>query len=293
MARLKRLAPRAAAMGFLLVAAWALLFPFLGAARRPPIIKDMPGQLCVVSLNVAKQENPTRVRQDLESAPCETVDIFLLQEVVGADGGPNVAEQVARELGYQSVFRAPAGVEDQGLAILSRFALDDPQIVPLKAFDLKFRSRRRFAVGVRAHTPLGELRLWNVHLDTRINPRERLDQLQPVLSAAAETEAPALIGGDLNTNRFHWLANIIPYPAPGSHVRTVRTAMEAIGFRTPFSDSLPTHRFLWQHLDWVFVRDLGTREAGTYPARYSDHEGIWTTLGPPVGGALGEAPAGR
>jgi endonuclease/exonuclease/phosphatase family metal-dependent hydrolase len=290
--RLKRLAPRAAAIGFALIAAWAVVFPFPGAARRPEVIKDMPGRLCVVSLNVAKEPDPARVREDLEGAPCETVDFFLLQEVVGAPAGPNVAEQVARELGYQAVFRAPAGVQDQGLAILSRFAMEDPEVVPLKAFDLKFRSRQRFAISARARTPLGELHVWNVHLDTRINPRERLDQLQPVLSAAAQTAAPTLIGGDLNTNRFHWLGNVIPVPSPGAHVRAVRTAMEEIGFRTPFPDSLATHRILGQHLDWVFVRNLATGDAGTYPARHSDHEGIWTTLSPSTA-ATEQAPPPR
>jgi len=227
---------------------------------------------------VAKESDPAKIQKDLSGGPCETVDIFLLQEVVSAAGDRSVADQVGKRLGYTVAFSTPAGVYNQGLAILSRFPLAESEVIPLKAFNLKFHTRKRFTLSAIAHTSAGDLRLWNVHLDTRINPAERLDQLEPVLRLAAETGGPALIGGDLNTTRFHWLANVIPYPWMESHAAAVRGAMAIIGFETPFADDTTTFPFLKQHLDWLFVRNIRTEDSGTFPTHYSDHQAIWATL---------------
>jgi endonuclease/exonuclease/phosphatase family metal-dependent hydrolase len=264
----------------ILVGAAALSWP--DAAGKGRMIPNHPDQLCVVSLNLAKEPDARKVREDLEKAPCETVDVFLLQEVVHGKDEPSVAEQVGRDLGYSVAFHPAApGVFDQGLAILSRFPLSEPAVTPLKTYDLKFRSRQRFTLSTVVHTPVADLHLWNVHLDTRINPAERVEQLDPVLRAAAGADRPGLIGGDLNTNRFHWLGNVLPYPALDSHAERVRKAMGSIGFQTPFADGTPTFPFLRQQLDWLYVRSVSVVDSGTFPARYSDHHAIWATLNVP------------
>jgi endonuclease/exonuclease/phosphatase family metal-dependent hydrolase len=136
-------------------------------------------------------------------------DVFLLQEVVDAGAESNSAANVARRLGYFTAFAAAApGAHDQGLALLSRYPLRDVQIRRLKRCDLGSRSGSRFALAATACTPWGDLRLWNVHLDTRINATERLEQLQPVIEEAARYTGPRLIGGGFNTNDVYWLRHL-------------------------------------------------------------------------------------
>lgn len=275
---MEKILNRAAVFGVLLIAGT------LGLASRPSPannrgrIQDRADRLCIVSLNLAKEPDAAKVRQDLENAPCRTVDVFLLQEVAREAGQPSVAEKAGTLLGYRAAFWAPPGVSDQGLAILSRFPLQEFRIIRLQAYDLKFHSRERFTLSTVAETPRGDLRLWDVHLDTRINPAERVEQLGPVLRAADTAKEPSLIGGDFNTIRFRWLGNVIPYPGVPSQVTAVRRAMAGIGFRTPFADGTSTFPFLQQHLDWLFGRDVTAVDSGTYPTRYSDHQAIWATF---------------
>lgn len=260
-----------------LILASAAIFSWPDAAGKRRILTSS-GQLCVVSLNLAKKRDARRILRDFQQAPCETVDVFLLQEVVHGKDKPSVAEELGRELGYSVAFR-PAAPEvfDQGLAILSRFPLGEAWVTPLKTYDLKFRSRRRFTLSTVVHTPAGDLRLWNVHLDTRINPSERVQQLEPVLRAAARADRPSLIGGDLNTNRFHWLGNVLPYPGLQSQAESVRDAMARIGFATPLNGTT-TFPFLWQQLDWLYVKGVDVLDSGAFPARSSDHHAIWAAL---------------
>ena len=104
-------------------------------------------------------------------------------------------------LGYFALFEPAApDVYDQGLALVSRYPFDEIDIKRLKACDLGYRCRNRFAVAARVRTPWGDLRVWNAHLDTRINAAERLEQLQPVIDEASRHTGPRLIGGDFNTN---------------------------------------------------------------------------------------------
>lgn len=89
---------------------------------------------------------------------------------------------MARRLGYFEAFAAAASdIHDQGLAVVSRYPICDVQIRRLKTCDLGSRSRTRFALAATVRTPWGDLRLWIVHLDTRINAAERVEQLQPVI----------------------------------------------------------------------------------------------------------------
>lgn len=192
-----------------------------------PPLHSTDRSISTVSLNIAKVADPRQVVDAIRSAPrLRDSDLYLLQEVRHEPGKPSVAEEAARALGYTVVF-APAAdhVYDQGLAIVSRYPLADVQIKSLKSCDLRFRSRTRIVVAATVRTPWGELRAWNVHLDTRINPGERLAQLQPVIDEAAGHAGPRLIGGDFNTNDLYWVGNLFPLPFGPAHGTAVRGAM--------------------------------------------------------------------
>ena len=71
---------------------------------------------------------------------------------------------------------------------------------------------KRIALAATVFTPDGPVRVINVHLDTRINPAERVAQLAPALDDASCFYGPSVIGGDFNTNDMQWVSNVVPIP---------------------------------------------------------------------------------
>lgn len=241
----------------------------------------LPRTLSVVSLNMAKESDPQKVLSAIRNAPrLRDADVYLLQEVRHTEGVSNVAEEVAMKLGRRVSFApAAAGVHDQGLAIISRYPIANPRIKRLKACDLRFRSRNRFALVADVRTPWGDLRVWNVHLDTRINYQDRLDQLKPVIDDASRHSGPRVIGGDFNTNDWYWLGNVLPLPLGPAHGTALRSVMKRHGFQTPLPSGLDTFPSLRRHLDWIFLGELKSLAASVEPAPFSDHNAVWVRVG--------------
>ena len=196
-----------------------------------------------------------------------------------ADTAADLTEVIAPDSEWGSTFSPAApGVFDQGLAIVSRYPLRNVRLQRLKLCDLRFHCRTRFAVSADVESPWGPVRVWNAHLDTRINAAERVEQLQPVIDEAASHDGPVLIGGDFNTNEFRWVGNIVPVPGGPGHGAAIRHAMESRGFTTPFADGAVTFPVMRRHLDWIFVRGLRPLGSSVEPAPFSDHHAIWTRV---------------
>lgn len=126
--------------------------------------------------------------------------------------------------------------------------------------------------------PWRDLRIWNVHLDTRINNQDRLDQLKPVIDDAARHIGPRLIGGDFNTNNLYWLGNVLPLPFGPAHSTALRSAMKQQWFETPLPSGLDTFPPFRRHLDWIFLGELKSLAASVEPAPFSDHNAIWVRV---------------
>lgn len=229
---------------------------------------------------MAKELSCERVLRDLNDAPrLRQADVFLLQEVADEDGKPSVAHQLAQHLGYSVAFsQETPGVHDRGLAVVSRYPISGTAVHRLREYNLRFHSRNRFAIATTVHAPDGDVRVWNLHLDTRLNARERLDQMEPVMSAAIQHTGARLIGGDFNTNDCYWIANVLPLPLGKHHSTGLRTAMERHGFTTPFADNLITNALARRHLDWVFANGLQPLSSSVEPVAFSDHHAIWVNL---------------
>jgi endonuclease/exonuclease/phosphatase family metal-dependent hydrolase len=165
-----------------------------------------------------------------------------------------------------------------GLAVLSRYPLLDQRTYKLKPQNLIFRSRKRIALAVTILTPDGPVRVINVHLDTRINPGERIAQLGPALDDASCFFGPAVIGGDFNTNDMQWVSNVVPIPYRGWQAARVRVLMESRGYRTPFQSRLATFRHLGMQLDWIYAAGLQPVGHGIDAIAFSDHHAVWTRL---------------
>lgn len=239
-----------------------------------------PSDLSVVSLNLAKEEHCDVVMRDLRNAPrLIHADVLLLQEVVERKGQPSLAHQLARRLGYSVAYSAEMpGVEDRGLAIISRYPISNTRVRPLPHYDLRFHSRNRFSIGTTVQAPSGAIRVWNVHLDTRLNAAERVAQLSPLLKSTESGAAARLIGGDFNTNEFYWIGNILPFPAGKSHSAVLRAEMRRFGFESPFPDGLVTHPVARRHLDWIYASGVKPVHSSVEAVPFSDHHAIWLSL---------------
>jgi endonuclease/exonuclease/phosphatase family metal-dependent hydrolase len=275
-------------MKLLLSAGFVTLLVVLVLTAGSPNLPNLPNlegappadTITIASLNLDHQANFEKVLHDVEAAPrLRSASILLLQEVAHVEGGPSIASQLADRLGYSVAF-APEGpkVYDRGLAVVSKFPIEDSKVEWLAPYNLHFHTRHRFALAVTLRVPAGDLRIWNAHLDTRINPEQRLGQLQPVMDEAAKLTGPRLIGGDFNTNDFYWIEHMLPIPHGGGYRSTVRRAMAQLGFQTPFQDQLVTLPIARQHLDWLFVNGLEPLSSSAEPIPFSDHHAIWAAF---------------
>jgi endonuclease/exonuclease/phosphatase family metal-dependent hydrolase len=239
--------------------------------------------LTVLSLNLAIREDVDRIAEELRAIGGDRADLLLLQEVVQPSQGPDVARQLAVRLGLGSEYRPAFNLGDErslGLAIVSRYPLRDLHVIDLKVMSLNFRSRTRIALGAVIDTPAGPVRVYNLHLDTRINLEQRLDQLGVVAREVHATTGPAIVGGDFNTNNNHWLFHTLPVPFIGRQGAGVQRFMEANGFRSVFALGSPTHDVLRMQLDWLFLRGLRAANASIAPVALSDHHALLASLIP-------------
>jgi endonuclease/exonuclease/phosphatase (EEP) superfamily protein YafD len=259
-------------------------FALLGTSPAARDLNDRrdPLALTVLSLNLAMREDITAIATELSARGLSSrADIVLLQEVVQRDGEPDVAAKLATVLDLQSVFR-PAFALDahrmMGLAILSRHRTSEPDVLRLKRFDLSFRSRRRIALGAVIETPVGPIRVYNVHLDTRINVGERIEQLTDVTRELDGKDGPTIIGGDFNTNDNRWLFHTMPLPFVGHQREGVLRFMQSLGFHSAVTGRAATHDALGMQLDWIFLRGLSASSTAIQPMDISDHHALITSL---------------
>jgi endonuclease/exonuclease/phosphatase family metal-dependent hydrolase len=232
----------------------------------------------VASLNIAGQP---QIGDALAAwTDQRSVDILLLQEVghPSIDGEAFVAALSGR-LGFHAVY-APADlvsdVHTQGLAIVSRYPLDQVRVDALKHHRLRFKSRCRIALAATTITTNGPLRMVNIHLDTRINSRNRIAQLAPVLDALHRIDGPQIIGGDFNTMNIDWFRTMWPFPYVQRQSAAVRALLASGGFHTPFTGGSPTFTFLGLPLtlDWLYLKHLEALDWSVDTVRLTDHRGV-------------------
>jgi endonuclease/exonuclease/phosphatase family metal-dependent hydrolase len=234
--------------------------------------------LTVASINIASQIDIERMAGEIgANSGLLNADVIFLQEVVKPAGNElSTGELLGRRLEREAIFaEPPKGSESSGLAVLSRHPLRNIKVLQLKNVNLIFRTRKRIALIATVETPAGPVRVINTHLDTRINPSERLEQLGPALDEAAAFNGPVVIGGDLNTNDMQWVSHVVPVPNPGWQAKAVRKLMTDKGFSTPFELRRPTFDHLKMQLDWLFSSRLRPSRSAIQPLAFSDHHAIW------------------
>lgn len=237
----------------------------------------------VTSLNMQGKLDGEMVCRELgKSETLRRTDIFLLQEVHGDPRQSRAfIDRLSRSLGLPFVHvsdDARLAIKGSGLAVISRFALKETAVISLKYFNLVYRSRERIALAQTVETPLGDVRLFNLHLDTRVNPGRRVEQVSTLLDAAEGETRPVIIGGDFNTSDFYWVAHLLPVPGHGKQREALLKRMAGSGYQTPFESTGATSDWLGFQLDWIFFRKLRPLAAGTQKIGFSDHHAIWADI---------------
>ena len=246
--------------------------------NRPPAAHD-DGQLLVVTYNV-HMETASRIARGLSGPWLRRADVIMLQEIESHDREHlSRAGQLAARLGMSYAYAPGYGLRgggSHGVAILSRWPLGDLELIELPREHVVFNSARRVALGVTVAYPGRAVRVYNVHLDNRINPSDRRRQLAPVLAAAAErADLPVIVAGDMNTSPFCWIGHVVPIPCGRQGDRLEELARER-GFDLPARGSGPTSPWLGMRLDALYARGIAARRVGVdRRVRVSDHLPLW------------------
>ena len=265
--------------------------PILIELLHPDLPARPEGPFTVVTLNMAGSSSVDDILGEFERLQLlRGADIVFLQEVVHSGEGPTVLATLVDRLRLHAFFATSSeprldGVQE-GIAILSRRPVQAPRAFDLHRFGLHFRSRCRLALAATVETGYGwPVRVFGVHLDTRLNPAERAAQLQPVIEEADHFGGPVILGGDFNTNDVYWVQHVLPLPYLINQPKALRQFLDPHGFTTPMNGGSPTFDYFRFRLDWIFLRSLKASNWGIEPVGFSDHHAVWMELQGPL---LGE-----
>jgi len=220
-------------------------------------------------------------------------DVIALQEAdkrTLRTGGHHVAKELAAAL-QMAWAHAPAGIPrgikpvqrqwwldfeepielhdegDTGVALLSRFRLQDLERIDLPWHECPWRPR----LAIAATVSFGEqsVRIFNAHVDPHAAAGGQLEQLEVIAARAELVTIPTLILGDFNTL---------------SKQKSIQTRkfLESRGYTTTFPTGTPTWRGagLRLHADWVFSHGIEIKRWGVArPLSVSDHWPIWVEVG--------------
>jgi endonuclease/exonuclease/phosphatase family metal-dependent hydrolase len=278
-------------MRFLLLAALAALAACLNhadprdtrveaVAPAAPLASELPRDLRVVAFNV-HMEPGEKIADALRDDPqLRNADLIFFEEIHRSNLGCSGACEVGHELGFSSVY-APGGAAgdgDDGIAILSRSPISNPRVIVLPHFDVHINSARRIALAATIEVAGKPVTVYAVHLENRLTVRDRRTQMQPVLEDAARQATPVIIGGDLNTSPFTWIAHLIPVPI-GTQDDHMEAFARSEGLDTPVKDTGPTSRFFQMKLDAIYTRGFATQRFATAEAGdLSDHLAVWAVM---------------
>jgi len=251
-------------------------------ATHQPAPDARPDAVRVVTFNVHFGADVPGLARAIRGNPrLNQADILLIQEIESHPGDDRAA-RLAEALSLNLVY-APARIEGDGthgLAILSRYPMKDLEVLRLKKYDLGFRgTRRRIAMAATVQLPGRSVRVYNVHLDTRINGGDRVDQVADIIEDIDSAPGGALVAGDFNTNDNLWLLHTIPLPFLGRQGNSLEHYMARHGLRSAF-DHGATHDTLRMRLDWMFLKDMQATARAIHPTKVSDHHALLVSLSP-------------
>lgn len=237
--------------------------------------------LAVVTYNVQRRPGSEVAAAILRDPAIRNADVIFLEEVHRVDDAPcSGACEVGRVLGYHVAY-APGHTQDRGtdgVAILSRYPIRDPDVIELPHYDVHWNDGRRIAMAATIVVGDRPVALYAVHLENRITVAERRAQLRPVLAHAKARATPVIIAGDFNTSPFTWIGHAVPV-LTNEQDDELEALLRTEGFATPTEASGATSRYLGMKLDAIYTRGFtSTFVATSEGGGISDHIPLRTRL---------------
>jgi endonuclease/exonuclease/phosphatase family metal-dependent hydrolase len=256
---------------------------FLGATAcaSAPVVPG--GGLRVMSYNIhagkdaEQQHNLERVARIIADAGA---DIVLLQEVDRAtrrSGGEDHLAELARLTSMHAAFGKSLDFQggEYGIAVLSRYPLERPIVVPLAVSPPQDRSGSEHEPRVGLHvvvaTPAGPLHIVNTHIDHGGAPTYRHQEVMGLLAHVARhvpADARLILGGDLNAR-----PDTPEIAALSLIFGDAWTRCGDGGAGHTFPAHAPDRR-----IDYILMRHVGCRDARVIDTQASDHRPVMATI---------------
>lgn len=252
---------------------------------KAPPIAELPGRFKVVTFNVHMEPGDKVARAIAGDRALRDADVIVMQEVRRRGQGCSGACEIGKRLGYYALYAAghAKGDSDYGVAVLSKAPITSAQVLQLPFFDVHFNGGRRVALMATVQHAGKPITVYAVHLDNRLNVKDRRTQMLPVLEHAKQQDTPVVIAGDFNTSPFTWIDHVIPVLTTTQDNHFERL-IRAHGFETPCAESGATHRYIGMKLDAIYTRGFATKRFATSRAAdVSDHMALWALLMPKPG----------
>ncbi len=245
--------------------------------------------LRVATFNVQLGARIKEIAHAINTSSLRDADVILLQEVENheREGAPR-AHQIGAASGLHSLY-VPARLSGQGthgIAMLSRHTLDDVSISELPQMDLGKKTRRRVAFGCTATVREHKVRFVNLHLDTRINAIDRMQQVQHAMQLGSGDYKAVIVAGDFNAFQVEYRRFgkfTLPIPSRIDQGRVVDTYMTKVGYTSCATSSKTSMRglggFLGLRADRIYAYGAEHVESEILTnVRCSDHFPLQATF---------------
>jgi endonuclease/exonuclease/phosphatase family metal-dependent hydrolase len=151
----------------------------------------------------------------------------------------------------------------------------------LKEYKLAYNSRKRIALNAILEIHGELVQVCNVHLDLRINIKDRINQIADVLDKLNSHHIQKIImGGDFNTVPIYWAGRM--FPILYSRQRSKFNAfVHSKGFQTRLADIGYTmhQKIIKFSLDSIYTKGLDVSAFGIErDIKVSDHKPVWVDL---------------
>jgi len=265
----------------------ALIKRVIARRKYTAVIPKPPDCIRVVTFNVHFGKNTDAIAASLKENPnLAQADIIMIQEIEAHKSEGSVrAARIAKSLKFKFIY-APArdiflNRGTHGLAILSKKPLQKVKTVKLPFYKLLFRSRPRIALVASAFFYGKEINLVNIHLDTTLNSRERILQVQEVMPALENNEKlPIIIGGDFNMIPLLVMGRGVPV-FYSNQKKKLHAFFRKQGFETKCETSGHTLRrgMVRFQLDGIYSKNASIVQSQVERAvRVSDHLPMWADV---------------
>lgn len=248
-----------------------------------PPVAELPARLKVVTFNIHMEPGDKIAKAIAADRDLSDADVIVMQEVKrSTKAGCSGACEVGKRLGYYVLY-APGHARadhDYGIAVLSKAPITSGQVIGLPFYNVHFNSGRRIALAATINHAGTPITIYAVHLDNRLDVKQRRKQMLPVLEHATRQPTPVVIAGDFNTSPFTWIDHTFPVLTTTQDNHFERL-VRSYGFDTPVTDSGPTHRYIGMKLDAIYTRGFATKRFATARAGdVSDHLALWALMDP-------------